>query len=720
MSRKRVRQQAETRLAALSLPIQIAGLRFEGAVAMNAVCITAEKACAITGKTYEWLRMQVRAGKITAKPSESGGRNGVNADEYLLSSFPADAQAKFALETEASSAIIPFAGPTLPLFAALPQVPEPVRLQLDEEERKEADKWLDAIAQVNDLLDRAKNGKPLRLPDGKVIETKEDIAEYVGAQMSPKRSGRTVFRKLECLTGGKKRKKAGGYAGLARKIRSDEGKSRFYESNPDLAFLAQQKFLNEALSMQLAHEAVVRECRKRSQKPPKSSATTRRFLNQIPEGPRTLAREGAEKYLSRCAPFILRKAPPVMEWGVSDHRQFDDFVRNNLFDHLNWDQMYRPWLTAFYDWGSRKIIGFCLAPSPSSATIGSSLRMAARQFGFPRNLYWDCGKDYRKMRRELAHAQLDMQPELRGLLSANGVKVTSALPYHPRSKPIESWFARWSKRFDPTWGPAYAGNKPENCRPECREAQRQHAKYLAGKRDDSPLPTDRIFFEGVVKYINDYNATEHLDCLDGKTPDEVFDEQYPPDSRRTVDELSLNILLSQKDERMVLAGGCVELNRMRYEPDDESLGALDLLIGQRARILRDPYNFGEAVALDERGRYVGTLHVQPFVEQCPGGRFTQDQIKAGMKRQRTLQRIYADGLAAIATYHTARGRRPESEERMGRALAWTGTDGRLLADAAPGARRESAPRAKRVVQPAIVSDAVAEDKHFMDGVGQEG
>src|SRR6266567_3153450 len=442
------------------------------------VRLTLEKTCALFGKSDSWIRNLARSGEITAVDSQSISGNGVAPNEYLLSSFPADVQAKFAREQKNSVAITPFAGPTLPLFAALPEVPEPVRLALDEEGRKEADRWLEAIAQFNDLKQRAKDGKPLRLPDGKVLEIKEDIAKYVAAQMNPKRCGRTLSRKLERFTGGRKRKQAGGYAGLARKIRSDAEKSRYYESNPDMAFLAQQKFLNEALSMQLAHEAVRRECRKRGKKPPKSYATTRRFLNRIPEGPRTLAREGAERYSSRCAPFILRKAPPVMDWWVMDHRQEDVFVRNRLHGHLNKDQMYRPWLTACYDWGSRKIVGFCFAPTPSSATIGSALKMAARQFGFARNLYSDNGKDFKKSARELAHAQLIMQPELRGLLSANGVQITSALPYRPRSKPIESWFARWSKRFDPIWGAAYAGNKPENCRPQCREAQKEHARYL--------------------------------------------------------------------------------------------------------------------------------------------------------------------------------------------------------------------------------------------------
>jgi putative transposase len=668
--------------------------------------LTLEKVCALTGWSAGHARRASRA--WTTRRSESRGRNGKHQREYLLSSLPADVQAKLVAETKNGLAITPFVGRTLPLFAASPEVPEPIRLELDAEEREEADKWFEAISQLLDLKKRARSGEPFRLLDGTVLKTVDGIAEHVAAQMNPPKSGRSLLRKLALFTGGKKREKAGGYPALAKKIRSDEGKSRFYEANPDLAFLAQQKYLNEALSMQLVHEAVCRECKNRSKKPT-AYATTRRFLNNIPEGPRVLAREGAEKYMSR-APFILRKAPPVMDWAVVDHRQHDVFARNRLFDHIKKDLMYRPWLTAAYDWGSRKIIGFCWSPAPSSATIGSALRMMARQFGFPLNLYWDHGRDFAKHRREIE--QINATPELRGLLSANGVTVTSALPYHPRSKPIESWFARWAKRFDPVWGAAYAGNKPGNCPPKCREAQKEHAKYLAGKRSNSPLPSDAEFFMAAVQWIEEYNETR-LESLDHRTPNEVFDEQYPPENRREVDELSLNILLSQKCERTVLAGGCVEIDKRRYEPDEQSLGALDLLNGQRAMILRDPYNLGEAVALDERGRYVGTLHIQQFGEQSPGGRLTHDHIKAGRKRECTLNRKYKEGLAAIAAYSAGQGWQTESEALLGRAIARTGTDGHLLPAAVPGARGEAPPPKKKFeVESPFISDAVAESAQF--------
>src|SRR5260370_9368666 len=235
------------------------------------------------------------------------------------------------------------------------------------------------------MIEFEKNGRErwrtVRFADGKSVETLDDVAAYGGAQQSPSVSSRT-------LTGWRKLFRKGGYAAGARKIRCDEGKSRVFETHPAAKTFVMQKFLNEALSAQLSWEALRREWKKLTNDGDAPSyATTLRFLSTIPKGPRILAREGAEKYSNRCAPFILRNAPAAMDWWVSDHRQHDIFVRNRSFDHLDKDQMYRPWLTAVYDWGSRKIVGFCWAPSPSPATVASPLRLTPPHSPFAPTLY---------------------------------------------------------------------------------------------------------------------------------------------------------------------------------------------------------------------------------------------------------------------------------------------------------------------------------------------
>jgi hypothetical protein len=133
-------------------------------------------------------------------------------------------------------------------------------------------------------------------------------------------------------------------------------------------------------------------------------------------------------------------------------------------------------------------------------------------------------------------------------------------------------------------------------------------------------------------------------------------------------------------------------------------------------ILRDPYNLGEAVAADpDTLAFIGELRIQQLVGQCPGGQITRDQIKAAMRRQRSLAKGYGEYLAALQAIAANQGWQTEREALLERAGVRTGTDSRALLPAAvvPGAAAAQAPRAKqnRETAPTFISDAVAEDAH---------
>lgn len=663
--------------------------------------LTIEQVCAATGWHPHHVQRVAGQGKITVERSGAVRANGKPIPKYALTSLPADAQVKYLQGrrereiTVRPDAILEKRAETLPLFAAAPEVTREERLELDASDRKKADRRLDIIAPLIDFRRRTNGSRPMIEAGGRKVANLNDLAEWLSAQHGV--SASSIWRWFVAWQNG-------GYAALAGKVRKDRGKSRVFESSPAAAAFIQQKYCNEGLNAFHAHEALCREWKKvAGALALPSYATVRRYLAGLPAGIKTLTREGAEAYHAKCSPFILRKAPPAMEWWISDHRMHDVFVRNRYFSHLNRDQAYRPWLTAVYDWGSRKIVGFIWAPTPSSATIAAALRAAARPFGFPAHFYWDNGKDFRKVKRDLA--AIEPTPAIGDALRLNGAEVTSALPKHPRSKPIEAYFVRWSLRFDRIWGAAYAGNKPENCRPECREAQKKHQEFLAGKRQQSPLPSDAEFFEAGLQWVEEYNSTR-LDCLDGRTPNEVFDEQYPVERRRPASQIDLHRLLSARCERTILAGGCVEIDKLRYEPAELSLGALHVRIGEKLTILRDPYNLGEAAAIDERGFFVGDLQLQQFVGQDPGNPLTHEQIKSALRRERALKRAYSQYRESLAMIAGSCGWQTEREALIARARR-TGTDNReLVEQAVPGARLISERSIAQKVSSPFVDDAV--------------
>lgn len=491
-----------------------------------------------------------------------------------------------------------------------------------------------------------------------------------------------------------------GEPGLAGKIRTDRGHSRFFEEHAAAAAFVQNAFLAEGLNILDIRDTLHRrwaELGERGEKP--SYNTIRRYIRAIPKPIGTLAREGEEKLDAKYGPFLLRNAPPAMHYWISDHRVHDVLVYNTAFTHEEPGKAYRLWMTAVYDWGSRKIMGCVWAPTPSSQTINSAVRMGIAQAGFPRNLYWDNGKDFQAVARALT-----------ALLESQRVSITSALPFSPRSKPIESYFTRWSFRFDRRWKPAYAGNKPSNCPPECREAQKMHAAWLAGKREFTPLPNDKDFIIAALQFAVEYNDTP-LESLDGRTPNQVFDEQHPQANREPVERRLLDRLFWKRDDRRLLAGGCVELDRLRYEPVEESFAALAMAGGRDVTVCRDPYNLGEAIALDrDTGEFLGELRIQQRVDQAPQGRLTQDAIRAAMRRARGFKRMCAQYACAFESQAAHAGWKPEREALLERARAsMTGTDGReiLLRGAAPGSGGRVPAPPLPALAPAFTSDAVA-------------
>jgi hypothetical protein len=690
---------------------------------MTEAWLTMEKVCALT----QWTERHVRRASRTwsARASEMRGRNGKPQREYLLSSLPAEAQAKFAEEVKKGLLVVPAAEQTMPLFTSAPLFPPAPRVAIPEDLEDQARARFDAIRPLLDFRERTNGHRPtFRLSDGRTLNRLADLAEYIAAQQKPAVSSRTLFRWLDRFQPRKHKdlQPPGGYAALADKQRKDAlGAGSRSLDELSKSYLQKKYLLKEegSLSMQVAWEVLVRDWSKVLGKKGAAPSydTVRNYLRGLSPGLKTLARVGPEAYVSQNSPFIIRGKQPVMKTWISDHRVHDVLVRNRMFAEKKCDEAYRMQFTAIYDMGSHAIVGYCFSPQASWRTIHSAIRMAAADYGFPREFYWDNGEDFKKVKRSLERIEVS-----REVLGFN-FRVTSALPKHPRSKPIEAYFTRIAKRFDPMWGAAYIGNSPTN-RPEAaRAAEYEHNRYLLGKREKSPLPTDAEFLAAAVRWIAEYNSEARLESLDGRTPYEVLDEAYPERKRPKINPRVLDILLWEPVIRTVQNGGCVQMDRTWYEPTEESLYALADRQGQKVCILRDPYNLADAVAVTEDRVFIGELRLKQFIDQDIANPITRDQIQAAMREQRRLKRSYAQHIALLSLLAQHWGWKTERELLLERAGVLTGTDGRpaLPAGAAPGAVRGQLPRprAQRQLQPAFVSDAVAEDADVFRDVNVE-
>jgi transposase InsO family protein len=655
--------------------------------------VSFERVLELTGMRRRWLFKQVSAGMIASRPSSEIRRNGKPQRAYLLSSLPEAAQLRHAEQISKACTIVVTPDAILERPpAAKPAREHNTRGMVPAQLKGEFETRYRAIEPLVLFGRRRKGERAGRFEwQGAVMTTFGELLSYQSGKCGV--SAQTISRWY-------KRYRDGGDPGLVRDLRADYKHSHFFEKHGAAAAFAQSKHVGEGLSVQMVWEALRRDWKDLGERGAAPGYNTvRRYLQRIPRVTKRLAAEGLEKTIAKETPFVVRQRPEPNKFWVADHRVHDVFVFNTLFPELGYGKAYRPWLTAIYDQGSEKLLGCIWAPTPSSRTINAAIRMGVAQAGFPENFYWDNGKDF------IAVGERMLAPELASLIQRHGIGVTHALPKHPQSKPIEAFFTRFSKRFDPLWGAGYCGSKPQLCSEYCREAQKQHEKYLAGDCGETLFKSDADFITAALQFIEEYNE-EPQKRLGDLSPNKYFDRGYPAASRQAVDRRTLDQLLWQRDERVVHAGGCVELNNIRYEPTDESFPALAAVPGNRVQIARDPYDLSTAVAFEiGTGNFIGELRMQQLVPMSPNGRLSVDGIKANARRRHALlrsARLYLSGLEAISR---ANNWKPECELLIERARgSRTGTDNMPMANA-PGAARP-ARAARQLPASPFVSDAV--------------
>lgn len=251
-------------------------------------------------------------------------------------------------------------------------------------------------------------------------------------------------------------------------------------------------------------------------------ALIRLVRTKLPPATRAYHRKPGE-YRERFTSYI--KMDPNT-WGpgecwIGDHCVLDLWC-------LYGGKLIRPWLTAWQDWHTRKIVGWTLSPKPSSETIRAAFAAAMRDTenrGGPDVVYIDNGKDYacyafhgatKQQRRDkvklLGKGYID-EGQFRGLFGELSIDVIFAKPFNARAKGrLEKWFHYGlHEDFDKAWE-TYAGNKPE-ARPEALAA------ILKGD-----VPTFEQVHEAIGPHIEGFNtnADHSLEGIEGMSPAEAY------------------------------------------------------------------------------------------------------------------------------------------------------------------------------------------------------
>lgn len=256
-----------------------------------------------------------------------------------------------------------------------------------------------------------------------------------------------------------------------------------------------------------------------------SLATMQRIAKQdIPEGVKKLRREGKKSFYDNVQTFT-RRDPDSIQAGqvyVGDHYRFDFFV----WTGSSW---VRPWLTAWLDMRSHKLVGWYISLSPNTDTIIAAFAEAALDpaIGLPRDILVDNGRDYcshrfagrgargKKLTEDDKKALKAEGKMVETLMDRLKIKAHFAIVENARAKVIEREFrniVEWfSKRM-----PTYCGRNPDE-RPEALKAKLKSDKY-----HDLTLDKLQSLFPDWARHVFNKRVSQKGAGRQGECPDETF------------------------------------------------------------------------------------------------------------------------------------------------------------------------------------------------------
>ena len=188
---------------------------------------------------------------------------------------------------------------------------------------------------------------------------------------------------------------------------------------------------------------------------------------------------------------------------VGDHKQLDLWC-------MYGEKLVRPWLTAWMDWRTRRLVGWVLSDAPNSSTILAALRHGLKDesnMGGPEVVQIDNGKDYdawvfhgqtKRERLGKIDAKVD-ESGAGGIFHRMGITPHFAIPYNANGK---ARLERWFRTLDPFFKTfeTYAGNSVET-RP-------QRLNEVLSR--PGLIPPFKDVYERIAAYIEGYNQrNEH-------------------------------------------------------------------------------------------------------------------------------------------------------------------------------------------------------------------
>lgn len=289
-----------------------------------------------------------------------------------------------------------------------------------------------------------------------------------------------------------------------------------------------------------------------------SYTTAKAICSEVPKPVKDMHRYGETTFRDKSEPQQIRDYTSlrVMQRVVADHHLADVFII--------WPDgsIGRPWISAWEDMRSRKIVGHVIVSQPSGDSISLALCNVLERYGLFEEAYLDNGKDFRgkfftgqgKKKRLKRDFDINYDVDfMDGVYRELGIKPSFTKPYMGKSKNVEPWFRTLATglfKFLQGYCGEHALNKPE---------------VLAAQIKNRELLTLQQFKELVSNWIDEYNSvrTHSGDGMEKRTPDAVFFEHFQEHKMRKVRPKELAMLFMSYPTALTVGQNGIWFNDMQ-------------------------------------------------------------------------------------------------------------------------------------------------------------
>ncbi len=369
---------------------------------------------------------------------------------------------------------------------------------------------------------------------------------------------------------------------------------------------------------------------------PACSTFVYQLRRQVPADAIFMARHGEGAWNRKYGRYIERDYSNILcgEVWVSDHAQIDVAVAEED------GKPFFPWITAWRCMKSGKWLGWLLhREAPNSDHVFQSFYYACRDFGIPKHIYIDNGKDYRVRdfaggRTKRGKLKMD-ETRARSICAILGIEVHFALPYNAQAKNIERDFNSVKESFSKHM-PGYRGGHSKE-RPEALAMEIKRGRIL-GSGD----------FAGTLGAHIAYNINRAPGTgknLRGLCPDELYERE---EANRFVAPEALSLLCMRVSRARKIGRNGVRDSRSRINYFAE------WMFGQQERkvyLRRDPSDMETAWVFDaETDEYLGRGERVEGVPAIAVGDEERELLSTAMAAKRTARKIaraYASDVTEI-------------------------------------------------------------------------